>query len=124
MHDRKDETIGSRRQWVDNGYGVKMFKMFAVSGMNRIDPVVYHSGYEEIVKDRLGFWAMFFNKPGYRGDNLRRRGDDANIAAFIKSNKLFCLCWRQRVLDPSFVGNDSIKFHFVNCSIHSGHGRL
>jgi len=90
-----------------------MFKMFAVSGMNRIDPVVYHSGYEEIVKDRLGFRAMFFNKPGYRGDSLRRRGDDANIAAFIKSNKLFCLYWRQRVLDPSFVGNDSIKFHEV-----------
>ena len=71
-----------------------MFKMLTIGSIYSINTVIQHSGYEEIVKYRLGFWAIFFNKLGYSINGMMHRGDNTNITPFIEFNKLFCFRWR------------------------------
>jgi len=90
-----------------------MLKVFTVGCVNAINAVVYHSGCKKTVKDRLGLGVMFFYKAAYGINSSGQRGNYTDIAFFVKLQKFFRLYRRQRMLNPSFVGNNRIKFNEI-----------
>ena len=101
------------RQRVNNRNGVKMLEVFTINSVNSVNTVVHHSGCEKVVKNRLGLRAVACYKSDDGINGLRLGGNNSDIALFVKFNKLFCLYWRQMMLNPSFVGNNCIEFDEV-----------